>query len=297
MTKRTSVSRSLCFALLLAVAFCLPGQTAVLAEEGQWDQRFQTQIGEWKNSIVGQDPQFANWRDARIDVQTLGANQHQWLVSLTQGSKQVGYMVVGEVPSTESKPTFVLLEYGLGEYILFDDTFAPREIAAEPVYDGFASHWLVSLPKEQQVVDAKTGERYLSTTRAEAPVIFSLQEQDLAVPGQKLVAARIIHAEEVNPFDNISWFAPLVQAQAPERAVTWEDLWQKKAEDITLAVSLYHSEVLSPFSVGSLHMWNENKSYIGVWDEGLRFLPYAYANKVGKFHIRKPASEKSSLSE
>lgn len=286
MTGKTSVSRSLC-ALLVALALCLPGQTTVLAEEGQWDQRFQTQIGEWKNSIVGQDPQFADWRNARIDVQTLGANQHQWLVSLTQGSKQVGYMVVGEVPSTEGNPTFVLLEYGVGEYILFDDTFAPREVAAEPVYDGFASHWLVSLPKEKQVVDAKTGERYLSTTRTEESVIQSLQEQDLAAPGQKLVATRVIHAEAVNPFDNISWFTPLVYAPTPGKTVTWEDLWQKNAKDITLAVSLYHSEVLSPFSVGSLHVWNGQKPYIGVWDEGLRFLPYAYASKVGKFHIQK----------
>ncbi|WP_228728140.1 hypothetical protein [Brevibacillus composti] len=287
MSGKVSMARSL-FAFLFAMALAVPIQPSASAEEAGWDERFRTQVGEWKNTIVAQDPQFKEWRDAQIEVQTLGTNQHQWLISLSRGSKQVGYMVIGEVMPTDTAaapPQFVLLEYGLGEYILFDDTFAPREIAAEPVYDGFASHWLVSLPQHgKQVIDAKTGERYLSTTQAEEPVMSSLREQDLAVPGQQLTATRIVRSEETHPFDDISWFVPLVRAAEESPRLSWEDLWQRDTDKMTVAVRLYHSEVLSPFSVGSLHVWNHHKPYVGVWDEGLRFLPYAYVQKVGKFH-------------
>ncbi|USG63677.1 hypothetical protein NDK47_16005 [Brevibacillus ruminantium] len=287
MTKRVVITRLLC-TLLCALALLFPAHAFAQTEELSWDQLFRTQIGEWKNTIVAQDPQFGEWKNAEMEVQTLGANQHQWLISLSLGNKQVGYMVVGEVASVEKQKKFVLLEYGLGEYILFDDAFAPREVAAEPVYDGFASHWLVTLPQAKQVVDAKTGERYLSSTRPDDSIMCTLQEQDLATAGQKLLASRIIRPDETDPFDNISWFTPLVlsETEVPPSQLTWDELWQRKSDQMTLAVRLYHAEVLSPYSIASLHLWNDQKSYIGVWDDGLRFLPYAYANKVGKIHIQ-----------
>lgn len=253
-------------------------------EETGWDLQFQKQIHSWMDAISLRDAQFKQWKNAKPDVQTLGANQHQWLVSITQSGKQVGYLVVGELPSPKGAEKFVLLEYGVGEYILFDDAFAPREIAAEPVYDGFASHWLLAQSPAAQMVNAKTGEPYPTEFTANESVMSSLSAEELVHEGQSLTQTHVLRSEEASPFDQINWVYDLHSA----KDVTWAQLWQQKndAGPVTLTVPMYHSQVLAPFVVGSLHLWNDQNAYVGVWDEGLRFVPYSYAHKVGQFHLK-----------
>lgn len=252
--------------------------------ESGWDKQFQTKIHSWMDTIATRDAQFKQWQNAKTDVQTLGAGQHQWLVSISQNGKQVGYLVVGELPSPKGAEKFVLLEYGVGEYILFDDAFAPREIAAEPVYDGFASHWLLTQNPAAQMVNAKTGESYPTDFTANEAVMNSLSVDELAAEGQSLTQARVLRSEEASPFDQISWVYDLYSASD----VSLGQLWQQQSEagPVTLTVPMYHSRVLAPFVVGSLHLWNDQNAYVGVWDEGLRFVPYSYAHKVGTFHIK-----------
>ncbi|MGN7468779.1 hypothetical protein [Brevibacillus sp. SAFN-007a] len=250
-------------------------------EQTNWDKEFHAQIQTWLNELANRDPQFKEWQKADTEVQTLGANQRQWLVSVKQADRQVGYLVVGEAVDAPARTTFVLLEYGVGEYILFDDAFAPREIAAEPVYDGFASHWLVARQSSPQLVNAKTGEAYPASFSANEPVFGSLSTQNLVQTGQRLTKTRILQGTPKDPFDQIGWVSQL----NGDSAITWPQLWQQNSEaPVTLTVSLHHSQVLAPFVVGSLHLWNDQYAYVGVWDEGLRFVPYPYADKVGTFY-------------
>jgi hypothetical protein len=284
----SKMTRSVC-ALLCALAIAWPAVTH--AEETDWDKRFHTQVQQWMNTIIERDPSFRDWKNARIDAQSLGANQHQWLVSITRDGRQVGYMVVGESPASGTQPTFVLLEYGVGEYILFDDAFAPRAVAAEPVYDGFASHWLVARQEQRELVDAKTGETYPASAVAGPPVITTLSEAELVRPEEVLTAARVLSGAVQDPFDRIDWLTDT----SNRRQLTWTDLWQKtSAGPVTLTVPLHHSNVLAPFAVQSLHLWNGRAAYVGVWDEGLRFVPYAYAMKVGQFHAVDTGAHKTS---
>ncbi|MED3498100.1 hypothetical protein P4479_06440 [Brevibacillus agri] len=253
----------------------------VHAEES-WDREFHAQIQTWMNELANRDPQFKEWQKADTEVQTLGPNQHQWLVSIKKTDRQVGYLVVGEAVEAPAQEKFVLLEYGVGEYILFDDAFAPREIAAEPVYDGFASHWLIARQSSPQLVNAKTGEAYPASFAANEPVFRSLAAQNLVQTGQRLTETRILQGTQRDPFDQIGWVSQLYG----DSAISWPQLWQQQSDaPVTLTVPLYHSQVLAPFVVGSLHLWNDQNAYVGVWDEGLRFVPYAYADKVGKFYV------------
>lgn len=258
-------------------------------EEASWDKQFQAQITEWKDAIAGRDPEFKEWQHAQTEVQTLGAGQHQWLVSIKQSGKQVGYLVVGEAPETDpkSQEQFVLLEYGVGEYILFDDAFAPREIAAEPVYDGFASHWLITQKPGSQMINAKTGEPYPAAFVANEPVMGTLPSTELIHSGQRLTQTRLLKPQQVDPFDQIGWIHQL-QSRSD---VTWNKLWQQQADStVTLTVPLHHSQVLAPFVVSSLHLWSDQNAYVGVWDEGLRFVPYTYATRVGNFYVNETSS-------
>ncbi|MDF2680698.1 MAG: hypothetical protein K0R47_1888 [Brevibacillus sp.] len=273
------------FSILLSLLIFM--SPAYAEEEMSWTKQFQTQIHSWIDTLALRDAGFKQWQNAKTDVQTLGANQHQWLVSITQSGKQVGYLVVGELPSPKGAEKFVLLEYGVGEYILFDDAFAPREIAAEPVYDGFASHWLLTQSPASQMVNAKTGESYPANFTANDPVMNTLSADELVHDGERLTQTRVLTQNEVSPFDQISWVHDLYDATD----VTWSQLWQQKESNpITLTVPMHHSQVLAPFVVSSLHLWNDQYAYVGVWDEGLRFVPYSYAHKVGQFHVNETSS-------
>ncbi len=271
-----------CFVLSFILIFA---PQASRAEKQNWNQLFQSQVKQWMETIVQRDEQFRDWRRADLDVQALGANQRQWLVSVNQRGKQVGYLIVGEAPvqSDSGNPSFVLLEYGVGEYILFDDAFAPREIAAEPVYDGFASYWRVAHHQSQKLVDAKTGETFPRAAQPDQPVMKTIQPENLAGSGQSLTQTHLFDDAATDPFDDIGW---LQDTNKPADEVTWKQLMQKSdSKHVTLTVSLYQDEVFAPFAVNSLHLWNDNAAYVGVWDGGLRFLPFAYADRVGDFHV------------
>jgi hypothetical protein len=270
------------------LAFLLAATPAAAQEEANWDEQFRSQMTEWIKTIATRDPQFQQWQDATAEVQTLGANQHQWLVSLHRSGQQVGYLVIGEAPDPGKKKRFVLLEYGVGEFILFDDAFAPREIAAEPVYDGFSSHWLVAGKHSKRMVNAKTGEAYPEAFQASAPVMDRLPAETLISFDGQLSETRILESTEQNPFDHIGWFHEL----NVNTGVTWDQLWQQPAEEVrvTLTVPLHRGQVLAPFVVGTLHLWNDSRPYVGVWDEGLRFLPFSYVEQVGTFHVNKTSS-------
>jgi hypothetical protein len=271
------------FALLLVV------HPAMAQGEGTWEKQFQAQIHEWMNAIAGRDPQFKTWQNAQTEVQTLGANQHQWLVSIKQSGQQVGYMVIGEAPEPKPNARFVLLEYGVGDYILFDDAFAPREVAAEPVYDGFASHWLIAnTTTKDQMVNAKTGEKYPTAFHANEPVMGKLAPNTVIHAGERLTQARILKPTTEDPFDQVSWMDP----SSSNQRITWGQLWAQQANQtrITFTAPLFHEQVLAPYVVGSLHLWNDQNPYIGVWDEGLRFVPFSYADQIGQFHVNETSS-------
>ncbi|ATF12850.1 hypothetical protein HP398_00340 [Brevibacillus sp. HB1.4B] len=272
-------------ALLSLMLLSLP---AFAQDEASWDKQFQAQIREWMDAIASRDPQFKQWQDAKTDVQTLGAGQHQWLVSIKKADKQVGYLVIGEAPDSTSHEKFVLLEYGVGEYILFDDAFAPKEIAAEPVYDGFASYWLITQKSDTQMVNAKTGEMYPTSFQISEPTVDAFAGEKLIQNGQRLTQMRILNAAEADPFDHIGWVS---QMSTTDTDVSWNQLWQQDyTSPVTLAVPIHQSQVLAPFVVGSLHLWNDQNAYVGVWDEGLRFVPYSYAHRVGRFFVNETSS-------
>lgn len=275
------------FGYLLVSLLLLFQPQSVMAERQNWDQLFHKQIEQWMENIIRHDGQFQEWRKAKTVVQPLGANQHQWLVSISKSGKQVGYLVVGEVQRNkagEQPPAFVLLEYGIGEYILFDDTFAPRHVAAEPVYDGFASYWRIAQNDTLRYVDAKTGERYPFTSHPDPSVMSTVDPDQLITAEKRLTTTRQLTREETNPFDQIGWIHFSQVDERANRSISWKNLIQQKEQkQVILNVWLFHQEVMAPFTVGSIHVWNDKAAYVGVWDEGLRFVPFAYADKVGTF--------------
>ncbi|MGC5327073.1 hypothetical protein [Brevibacillus sp. SYSU BS000544] len=257
----------------------------VFAEDTNWNRVFTKQVHDWIDNLSSKDEQFKEWKDAKTNIQALGPNSRQWLVTLQVRNKPVGYLIVEEDRKTDPQsdmPSFILLEYGLGEYILFNESTQPKQFPGQPVYDGFASFWKISQNGTTQYVDAKTGEQYPTIVKPDNPVMSTLAKTDLAQAGLALTRHTSLGTTLTDPFDQIDWmFATPVSAQNTE--ITWQDLWKTTDQEaVVVTASLFQDEVMAPFTVGSLHVWGENVAYIGVWDEGLRFLPSAYITKVGK---------------
>jgi hypothetical protein len=271
--------------LLVGLLLLLHVQTA--GAEGEWQGAITKNIQQWIQTISRKDPQFAAWKKADTEIRTLGANQHQWLVTVRQNGRQVGYLVVGEVntAASGSGPVFALLEYGAGEYILFDEAIAPGDGTAVPVYDGFASFWQVTDKEKTQYVDAKTGERYPEGFLPDPQTMGSMNPDGLATAEKKLTDARVLTAQETNPFDQIDWVMKATENKRDaSRDAAWQMLTQPTAhKPAILTVSLFHDQVTAPFTIGAVHLWSDEAAYVGVWDEGLRFLPFSYVKQIGTF--------------
>jgi len=274
--------RQLIPALVMMLMLCaLPGH--IVAQE-TWSKQLEEQVKAWANELARHDQRFQVWPESRLEWKPLGANQHQWLV-VFRADKPLGYMIVGEVPHGESRqaPVFALLEYGLGEYVLFDERLAPNE-PAEAIYDGFASRWQVSTAAAAPVrlVNAKTGEVYPAGFLPDPPAVQSLPASELVTAGKQLLQAHVFARQEGHPFDRIGWMRkhPLAVKSAQE---LWAQLIQQSRGETILQVSLYGEQVTAPFLLGSLHLWSGQVGYAGVWEDGLRFLPVAYTNRIGSW--------------
>lgn len=272
---------------LIVLFVCTVIPATVRAEERTWTTAFNNQVKSWIHDLSTTDQAFTDWQTAQTSVQTLGPNSMQWLVTLSVRDKRVGYLVVAEEKQKKDQPNpkFVLMEYGLGEYVLFNDEFAPKEKEVQPIYDGFASFWKYDQNGLTQYVDAKTGERYPSIMRPDDRIMDSLNEDELAESGLTLTRSSSLRQIETDPFDNIDWMnaQPVATDAHQPTPVTWEHLMQtNNQKTVVVTASLFQDEVFAPFTVGSVHVWGDKTAYIGVWDEGLRYLPSAYISKVGK---------------
>ncbi len=232
--------------------------------------------------MEAKDKRFTNWNRASLHTQTLGINTHQWLVTVKNQNKPLGYLVIAESPQHDhsNTPTFVLLEYGLGEFTLFDESIAPDKPATTQYYDGFSSFWSMDLPSGTEYIDAKSGEKYPSRFKPDNSIMKQLPATVLISGKTTLTTSHTLVSTEISPFSTIDWITPNpVKSKLNDQ--TWKNLLNKTSLDpAVVTANLFQEEVLAPFTIGSVHVW-DNQAYIGVWDSGLRFLPYTYIQKVG----------------
>ncbi|MGE5702843.1 MAG: hypothetical protein ACM32O_09965, partial [Clostridia bacterium] len=87
--------------------------------------------------------------------------------------------------------------------------------------------------------------------------------------------------QETDPFATIDWIGQSSDTQANSSLSLQQLLAQPAEQRLVLNASLYHNQVLAPYTLGAVHVWNKELTYVGVWDGALRFLPYAYISRVG----------------
>lgn len=228
-----------------------------------WQVSFEKQIHAWAKELSMQDERFIPFTRADMEYEALGPNSRQWIINFTIDQKIVGYMIAGQ-----GEQGFVLLEYGLGEYPLFDESaihpFYSDSQNRTAQYAGLESVW--NSPKG--IFDAKSGEKYPGNSQVTVNQFTSF------ISGkEKLIQA--IHREQGM---EEPWIKPADSIDTQQKLMD-----QLAAHEISYIARLFGKTVLAPFSVLGFHHW-EDGLFVELEDNGSRFIPYDHAIDLGTFH-------------
>lgn len=231
-----------------------------------WRDSFQQQIQQWTSELAQQDQRFSSFTDSSFTYEGLGPNSKQWLITFTKEQATLGYMVVSEDPSG-----FVLLEYGLGEYVLFDKeavshfTSTPQDLSK--YYAGLESVWM----NEGSSFDAKSGEKYPSETKPKEPQ----SEASFAIR-QESTLESVLQQASIPPTE--PWMKP---GQAIKED---QELMMRIGKgEVSFIAQLFQDTVTAPFKVIGYHQWSD-QLFVELEDYGSRYIPFQYAVQVGAFY-------------
>lgn len=231
-----------------------------------WQNLFQQQIQDWTKELSANDPRFVPFVTATYQHQALASDSKQWLVTFRAHQDEIGYMVVGQ-----AEDEFYLLEYGLGEYTLFDEEpvipLQSDSSSRTPHYAGLQSVWVA----KEGLFDAKSGEKYPKDTQLSTTPITSFVHQ-----GDTLTAVK--HRGNTDTQD-LLWLKPGESIQSLEEVV---DHLENRG-DLSFIGHLFEGHILAPFSVLGVHKWG-SASFIELEDDGSRFVPFEHAKDLGAFY-------------
>lgn len=233
------------------------------AETETWQASFENQIQTWSKELSKQDERFIPFTEAAVQYEALGPNSRQWIVSFKKNHRNIGYMIVGQNEENQ----WLLLEYGLGEYPLFDESaiepFHSNPKNRTPRYAGLESVWVTS----EGLFDAKSGEKYPSDAKV------SKFDYTAYVSGED----QLIQVNHKEPGAEEPWIRPAEAIRSEESL-----LQQLSTDEISYMAQLFGKTVLAPFSVIGYHYWGK-ELFIELEDNGSRFIPYDYAIQLGAF--------------
>ncbi|MBP1932822.1 hypothetical protein [Ammoniphilus resinae] len=241
--------------LLGVLAFPLMGQAET------WEDSFEKQIKQWTQELAAHDQRFTAFADAEWEQQALGPNSRQWLVTFLSQNKKLGYMII-----EDGGQGFALLEYGLGEYTLFEQPLL-ESLRVDPnktIYAGLESVWDIN----DRLFDAKSGEQYPAESRVLAKEIPSDVEKGASLE-------KSFHLENVGNGAEFSWVYP-------SESVEGKEMVMKEIEDsnLTLLAYLFEETVRAPFPIVGYHLWDKDL-FLELDDYGSRYVSYRYAMEIG----------------
>jgi|GEM_PF-5519660 len=241
--------------LLGILTFPLMGQAET------WEDSFQKQIKQWTQELASQDQRFSAFTGAHWEQQALGPGSRQWLVTFISQNEKLGYMII-----EDDDHRFSLLEYGLGEYTLFEQPLL-ESLRVDPnktIYAGLESAWDIN----NRLFDAKSGEQYPAGSRVLAREISSEVEKGASLE-------KVFHHENHGNTSDFSWVFPAESLEGKEMVMQ-----EIEASDLTLLAYLFEETVRAPFPIIGYHLWDK-ELFLELDDYGSRYISYSYAVEIG----------------
>lgn len=288
-------------ACLLAAALAAP-----CAAEGEHADKpaerrlLERQIDQWAHGLAAR-PGFERFAAAKAKIEPLGPGTHGWLVRFEDKGDTVGYMVVHALKGGG----FALTEYGIGEAPLYSaerlreglerlglageegnqQGERPGGIDVERRYvHPLGAAWRVETVDGIFYLDAKTGEELPADDRlwnGEEPEAAACIEERLS--GGARPSGSLAHLAESPPFDpygRLPWITrqPLEWAGADIAALL------AGGAELRLVAERFGGAFLYVLPVVAWHEWEDGTGYIGVDQDGLRFIPKACLEPVARLY-------------
>jgi hypothetical protein len=220
------------------------------------------QIKYWTQELSSHDSRFIPLTVAALDQESLDANSQKWLVTFRSSEKVIGYMVC-----EKKEDGFLLLEYGLGNWPIFDRSVVSPFLSSQQEklnrhYSGLESVW----SSNEGIYDAKSGEKY------PAQVAGHEHEKVISNVGRSSTLQAVLHKDSKN---SLGWLKPKGTINTQE-----EFFKAIQDQDVSFLADLFDGTVKAPFTVTGYHIWNGD-TFIELKDYGSRFVPYSYTTSIG----------------
>jgi hypothetical protein len=235
--------------------------------ENQWEATFQEQISHWISEISLKEPLFKQWSKKEWESYPFGPGSRQWIVLILDQGTEIGYLIVGEEKSGQLQ----LIEYGKSDQSVLSQIVTENGQTDESfVYGGL----LWAKKENDTLVDLLTYEAYehvsleTYTPNWVGEDVQQLHDQQFVI--QKKEKEAIVY----------------YPSSIKSNAVITEPSQFATSQSYLFQVELL-PRVTALYSLIGIHNWeSESESstmFVGLQDEGIRFLSYRYLNQMGTF--------------
>jgi hypothetical protein len=236
--------------------------------QNQWEVTFQEQVKHWIHQISEQEALFKAWKNQEWESYPFGPGSKQWIVLILDQGKEIGYLMIGQTENGELQ----LIEYGKSDQSVLSKVIAEDKLVEDFVYGG-----LLWAEKEKNVlVDLLTYEAYEHVS-LESFTPSWLGEQVQLLDGRQIFS----HKKEREPI--------VYYTSSPSEPVSLRETRQLETSKSYFYQAEILPQVTALYNVIGLHLWDSDtetsSSFVGIQDEGVRFLSYRYLDQMGSFSV------------
>lgn len=236
--------------------------------ENQWEATFQKQVEHWINQISQQEAMFETWTNQEWESYPFGPGSKQWIVLILDEGEEIGYLMIGQTESGELQ----LIEYGKSDQSVLSQVIAENKLDKEFVYGGLL--WAV---KDNNVlVDLLTYEAYEHVSLESFTPSWLGEQVQLLDEGYFLEQNK--EKEPIVYYDS-----------SPSEPASITNISQIESTQSYFYQAEILPQVTALYNIIGLHHWDSetqtSSSFIGIQDEGVRFLAYRYLDQMGSFFV------------
>lgn len=266
---------------------------------------------------------FKNWQGASLDYTPLGPGTHSWLVTVEDGTKPLGYLII----TSDDLGGYVLSEYGIGSDLPY--SLAPLEdalVAAgilkgkpqkdkaifsslpkgsrmEALYSSISPYWKITLKGKAPVyVHAVTYEIVPSPSNAKTPFTpnkKNIKTLTLNSSGSWTAASVITTDGEEDPYQNLMWLSkPTLSIKTRDDLITL--LPEGSQKSLVFTADKQNAAFGAPFNLNGWQRWSHKDKleseviYVTIPQRNtdlIRFVPADNLIGPGKFREENNPSE------
>ncbi|MNI19423.1 hypothetical protein D3C73_728600 [compost metagenome] len=252
-------------------------------------------IRQWTQTL-SEEKGFETWKKAAWTTYPLGPGTHGWVVILSKGTQEIGYLVIHAVEDGSLQ----LTEYGTGEHPLFSLNTLYRSLLQQEIIpsstslsgfiqdesiskqrwyrDALNALWIIEIEQAKYLVEAKSGEVLPIDQVPDTPYKYV---PNYATNLSGTSSGILLPA--FDPYERLPW----VQGEPTAvNGIKELEAQLTKQPKLTYVAELFQDQVPVTLSLAVIgyQQWDSQEPYLIVDHEGPRYFPLIIAINHGEFY-------------